>query len=55
MRTLYVVLDRVRALVGQSIYEWRFIRMAALAVIAEAWGLATLVRLVDAPIITIIN
>jgi hypothetical protein len=55
MRTLYVVRDRIRASVGQSVYEWGLIGMAALAVIAEAWGLGTLVRLGDAPNITIIN
>jgi hypothetical protein len=39
----------------ESVYQWGLIGVAAAALVAWAWGVGTLVRLADTPIMTTIN
>jgi hypothetical protein len=55
MGTMRAGLDHVKAVTGEPAYEWGLVGVAAVAAAAGAWGLDTLVRLVDTPIITVIN
>jgi len=43
--------DQVRAAIGQPAYDWGLVVVAAAIVAVGAWGLGTLVRLADAPIV----
>jgi len=50
------VRDQVRAVIGQPAYEWGLVGIAIAAVVVWAWGVGTLVRLVDTTItITTVN
>jgi hypothetical protein len=46
------VRNQVRAAIGQPAYDWGLVVIAAAAVVVWAWGLGTLVRLADIPIVT---
>jgi hypothetical protein len=43
--------NQVRAAIGQPAYDWGLVVAAAAIVAVGAWGLGTLVRLADAPIV----
>ena len=42
--------NQVRAAIGQPAYDWGLVVAAAIVAVG-AWGLGTLVRLADAPIV----